>query len=164
MYNKRDNFFTRELLLNALKEEHITQNELAEKIGVSQAAIANYLSGRNIPNLKIAQKISDVLQIPLTDFLSEIALEIVRPPCLYDKNGNEVVIRKGEKVFAECDFWAGEIMDNAARIIKNCPAIDDAVKILILGMLLKSRMDMTANIYKQFGLSEDANSGASDKD
>ena len=46
----------------------ISQAELAEKIGVSQVAISNYLTGKRTPNLYVLDKIAKALDCSLDEF------------------------------------------------------------------------------------------------
>lgn len=47
------------------KKLKITQEELAEKIGISRAYMGYIEQGRNIPSLEVINKIAKVLKIPL---------------------------------------------------------------------------------------------------
>ncbi|SFL54923.1 helix-turn-helix transcriptional regulator [Lactococcus garvieae] len=50
-------------LRNARKKAGFTQKELAEKIGVSEHGYQNYETERRLPNVKIAIKIADELNV-----------------------------------------------------------------------------------------------------
>ena len=52
-----------ELMELALEEKHMTQKELAEKVGVSPSRISEYLAGKSEPTLRIAGKICQILGI-----------------------------------------------------------------------------------------------------
>lgn len=52
------------------KEKGITQNELADKIGVKRAVISKYENGVISPSLNQIQKIADVLNVETVDLLS----------------------------------------------------------------------------------------------
>lgn len=49
----------------------MTQSDLAERAGVSQAYIAMIERGRRKPGLKLIRRLSDVLSIPAVDFLDD---------------------------------------------------------------------------------------------
>jgi len=49
------------------KDKGLTQEELAEKIKVSRAYMGFIEQGRNTPSLEVLEKISKVLNIPLSD-------------------------------------------------------------------------------------------------
>lgn len=49
----------------------MTQSDLAERAGVSQAYIAMIERGKRKPGLKLIRRLSDVLSIPAVDFLED---------------------------------------------------------------------------------------------
>lgn len=54
-------------------ENKLSQKELGEKLGVSQAMIAQYESGKRLPKLETIQKIAEALGVPLNDlFVTKI--------------------------------------------------------------------------------------------
>lgn len=53
------------------KEKEMTQQELAQKIGVKRAVISKYESGSIEPSLTQLQKIADALEVPLANLLLE---------------------------------------------------------------------------------------------
>ncbi len=52
------------------KQKNITQQELAEKLGVSDRTIGNWENGRNMPDLSLFKPLCKELNISLNDFLS----------------------------------------------------------------------------------------------
>lgn len=52
------------------KNKKITQQELAEKLGVSDRTIGNWENGRNMPDLSLFQPLCDELSITLNDLLA----------------------------------------------------------------------------------------------
>lgn len=48
-------------------EIKLSQKELGKKLGVSQAMIAQYESGKRLPKLETIQKIAEALEVPLYD-------------------------------------------------------------------------------------------------
>ena len=52
------------------KQKNITQQELAEKLGVSDRTIGNWENGRNMPDLSLFKPLCHELGISLNDFLS----------------------------------------------------------------------------------------------
>jgi putative transcriptional regulator len=46
---------------------HLTQAELANRVGVSRKAISHIETGKNLPTLFVALKIADVLHRPLDE-------------------------------------------------------------------------------------------------
>ena len=56
----------------ARTQARLTQTELANKIGVTHAAISYWENGINIPNVADCIKIADVLQISLDELVGRI--------------------------------------------------------------------------------------------
>ncbi len=52
------------------KEQKITQQELAERLGVSDRTIGNWENGRNMPDLSLFKPLCDELDITLNDLMS----------------------------------------------------------------------------------------------
>lgn len=56
-----------------LTENHVTYAELAEKLGVTEAAIYHYVDGRNLPGAKNLVKLSEITGITCSELLPEEA-------------------------------------------------------------------------------------------
>ncbi len=52
------------------KKKNMTQQELAEKLGVSDRTIGNWENGRNMPDLSLLKPLCDALNITLNDLMS----------------------------------------------------------------------------------------------
>jgi len=52
------------------KNKNMTQQELAEKLGVSDRTIGNWENGRNMPDLSLFKPLCDELDISLNDLMS----------------------------------------------------------------------------------------------
>ena len=52
-----------ELIANGLQENHITQKQLAEELGISTTRVNDLVSGKSEPNLKTAGHICRFLKI-----------------------------------------------------------------------------------------------------
>ena len=52
------------------KNKNMTQQELAEKLGVSDRTVGNWENGRNMPDLSLFKPLCNELHISLNDFLS----------------------------------------------------------------------------------------------
>lgn len=50
------------------KRNKITQERLAEIVGISRAYMGYIEQGRNTPSIKVLQKIAKALKIPLSEF------------------------------------------------------------------------------------------------
>tara|TARA_R110000744_G_scaffold135782_3_gene245408 strand:+ start:18914 stop:19090 length:177 start_codon:yes stop_codon:yes gene_type:complete len=55
------------MLKELLKSKGVKQKWLANKIGVSEVSVSNWVKGKSQPNLKNYQKISELLDIPLKE-------------------------------------------------------------------------------------------------
>jgi transcriptional regulator with XRE-family HTH domain len=51
------------------KAKHITQEELAEQLNVSQSWLARIETGREVPNLRRLQQIARVLDVKVKDLI-----------------------------------------------------------------------------------------------
>lgn len=54
-----------------LTENHKTYPELADLLGVTEAAISHYVEGRNLPNAKNLVRLSEITGIPCIELLPE---------------------------------------------------------------------------------------------
>lgn len=63
----QENISTR--LKTYMEQRAISQNEMAKKLGVSQAAISFYVNGHRLPTTRIIARIADVLDCSLGDLL-----------------------------------------------------------------------------------------------
>lgn len=53
-----------------IKEKKLTQQELAEKLGVSDRTIGNWENGRNLPDVSLFKPLCDILNITINDLIS----------------------------------------------------------------------------------------------
>lgn len=49
----------------------ISQKELAERLGVSQSAVTNWIKGKNSPDIEVVAEICDVLEISVSDLFGK---------------------------------------------------------------------------------------------
>lgn len=59
-------------LARLIAKKKIARRELARTAGVGRSALANYLSGQNLPTLQVANRIADILE---SDSLRQILVE-----------------------------------------------------------------------------------------
>lgn len=65
------------------EKKGLSQTELANRVGLKQTTISQYESGSRTPNLSMAKKLADVLEISLDDFVcfstfqNEINIDVV---------------------------------------------------------------------------------------
>jgi len=52
------------------KDKQLTQNELAEKLGVTDRSISNWENGKNMPDLSLFKPLCDILEISINELLS----------------------------------------------------------------------------------------------
>ena len=70
------------------KEKNMTQQELADKLGVTDRAISHWENGRRLPDYSLLKELCDTLSISINEFaLCEIYLMnssclLLRHPCL----------------------------------------------------------------------------------
>lgn len=57
-------------LKNIRKLQHMTQYELAKLVGITQAMVSHYETGRNTPDLETAAKIAKALGCKVDDLIS----------------------------------------------------------------------------------------------
>lgn len=55
-------------LATILREQNITQSQLAKRSGVSTAMISDYINKRSIPGLMAAINMAHALEVDLTEF------------------------------------------------------------------------------------------------
>lgn len=70
------------------KEKNITQNELAEKLGVSDRTIGNWENGRNMPDVSLFKPLCESLDISLNDLLSG---EKVSDNCYHERLEENII-------------------------------------------------------------------------
>ena len=70
------------------KEKKMTQQELADKLNVTDRAIGNWENGRRMPDVVFYKPLCEILDISLNELLSgerikESELKITKPPTTY---------------------------------------------------------------------------------
>lgn len=64
-------------LIALRKRNHMTQEELAEKIGVSRQALAKWETGETVPDLERSALIAQVFSVTLDDLVNQPDMEFV---------------------------------------------------------------------------------------
>jgi len=59
------------------KELGISQQDIADSLGISQGAVGHYLNGRNPLNIKVAAQFSSILKVPVEQFSPSLAKDVV---------------------------------------------------------------------------------------
>ncbi len=75
------------------KKQNLTQEELAEKIGVSKNAVSKWERGLNLPDASIMQELCNILKISLNElFTGEYKnLEIINLTKIYEKKNEKII-------------------------------------------------------------------------
>lgn len=96
-------------LKEARIKKKITQEELANRIGISKYAIAKYEQGQREPKLKILTSIIDELEIDFWDIAqgSDLEVEVVEPYECNDDNVKEVYNKMN--LIKLLDSWKGDL-------------------------------------------------------
>ena len=55
-------------LYKIMQNKHITQDELCKKVGISQPALSNYVSGKTVPGFYVIDKIAKALDCSADEF------------------------------------------------------------------------------------------------
>lgn len=80
-----------EKIKQARKEKGLTQDELAQKIGISKNGLWNYENNKRYPNIEILTKIVDVLDIDLWDIVeNKNEVKVTIPPEVVYKVENKI--------------------------------------------------------------------------
>lgn len=58
-----------ERLQQAISRSGMTQKELAEKVGITEAAVSHYLKGDRMPRSAVAVKLADVLNMSVDELM-----------------------------------------------------------------------------------------------
>jgi AbrB family looped-hinge helix DNA binding protein len=100
----------KENLINLRKLHHLTQEELAEKLGISRQSIAKWETGETSPDLEKCRKMAQIFGVSLDDLANyekqdNFGLEV--PPkgkhffgtVKIDENGQIVIPEKARKIF-----------------------------------------------------------------
>jgi len=75
-----------EKIVELRKKENLTQEKLAEKLGISRQTLSNWESDSTTPDIRQAKEISRIFKVSLDDLLSnEIAIECKKRLIYYIK-------------------------------------------------------------------------------
>lgn len=73
---KAESAALRDIYLSKRPQLKLTQEDIADEIGISQGAVSMYFSGRNAINLEFALKIAKLLKCDIRDFSPRLASEL----------------------------------------------------------------------------------------
>jgi len=57
-------------ILDCRRKKQLTQQELAEKLGVSDRTIGNWGNGRNLPDISLYKPLCEILEISLEELIN----------------------------------------------------------------------------------------------
>lgn len=58
------------MLKELLKSKGVKQNWLAQRIGVSEVTMSNWVKGKSAPSLKNLEKLSEILNVHINDLVN----------------------------------------------------------------------------------------------
>ena len=73
-------------ILELRKEKHMTQQELADKLGVTDRAISKWENGRGMPDLSLMKPLCDELEITINELISAEKIDTKDYPKKSDEN------------------------------------------------------------------------------
>ena len=83
-------------IANKRKEKNMTQQELADKLGVTDRAIGNWENGRRMPDISIMKELCDVLDITINELIEGKELSQSEEQTLADKNIISILTTKSK--------------------------------------------------------------------
>ena len=94
-----------------IKNSRLSQKEIAEKLGVSRAAITNWLNGSNSPNMEVLANLCTILNVPMSKMLSDETVKLTeKEKRLLDnfkqlsETGKDELIRFSEFMLGNPDY------------------------------------------------------------
>ena len=84
-------------LVSARKMHGFSQDELAEKIGVSRQTLSKYETGESLPDIERGKLLAEVLDVSLDDLVN------------YDREILVLVFRQRESMFLESRKWERKV-------------------------------------------------------
>ena len=102
-------------LAGLLKNNNISQKELAKKIGVSPSTVSMWVTGNSSPRMDLLEKIAEVFNITPSVLLTDLSLDLsqnyIIHTALHSKHKSNIIYQLGK---AEIDFLSkkGELINN----------------------------------------------------
>ena len=92
-------------LAGLLKNNNISQKELAKKIGVSPSTVSMWVTGNSSPRMDLLEKIAEVFNITPSVLLTDLSLDLsqnyIIHTALHSKHKSNIIYQLGK---AEIDF------------------------------------------------------------
>ncbi len=97
---ERDDFMDQiqigRFIASCRKEKNLTQEQLAEKLGVTSKSISRWENGRNMPDLSLFHPLCDELDITINDLIQGKKLSVEEQKKYSDQNAFSVLMTKKE--------------------------------------------------------------------
>ena len=104
-------------LKKLLEELDIKQNELAEKTGITEATISNYINAKQLPKLGVVEKIADILGVSVDYLLGKT--DVRNPGQQIDDVLNEAMIGMSKKEYQALNETQKKQIRDFAIFVKN---------------------------------------------
>lgn len=104
-------------LKKLLDELDIKQNELAEKTGITEATISNYINAKQLPKLGVVEKIADILGVSVDYLLGKS--DVKNPGKQIDDVLNEAMIGMSKEEYEALNETQKKQIRDFAIFVKN---------------------------------------------
>lgn len=104
-------------LKNLIDELDIKQNELAQKAGITEATISNYINAKQLPKLGVVEKLADVLGVSVDYLLGKT--DIRNSGEQIDDILNEAMIGMSKKEYEALSETQKKQIRDFALFVKN---------------------------------------------
>lgn len=90
--------------ISELRKDKITQEELADKLGVSPQAVSKWENELSYPDIMSLPDIADIFDIPIDELFGKTKQELTLPPSDQRKNPDDIILyvniqsRKGDSM------------------------------------------------------------------
>ena len=145
-------------IANKRKEKNMTQQELADKLGVTDRAIGNWENGRRMPDISIMKELCDVLDITINELIEGKELSQSEEQTLADKNIISILTTKSKlenmQILTEILIFIGIIISITLTSILATTTIERIITLIIgsfvwlFGIVLRVKLKKTINKLK----------------
>ncbi len=111
MANVREN--VRQNIIYYLEEQNKSKKDFADYLGVSPAAITNWVGGKNAPDIECVIKICEYFHVPISEFLTGSIVE--KSPVEREKNKIADNYEKLPSDYQEILLYLSEKMVNTVK-------------------------------------------------
>lgn len=145
-------------IANKRKEKNMTQQELADKLGVTDRAIGNWENGRRMPDISIMKELCDVLDITINELIEGKELSQSEEQTLADKNIISILTTKSKlenmQILTEILIFIGIIISITLTSILATTTIERIITLIIgsfvwlFGIVLRVKLKKAINKLK----------------